>query len=94
LAQFNLENDAPKGPQSVAESRKSTLSTLSVRPKGETTDAKRERKRMLKEYRRVIFIRHLLDRLIKFYTTLYVIIFAISSILGKKDRAKGEYRSV
>jgi len=52
LAQFNLENNAPKGPQSVAESRKSTLSVLSVRPKGETTDDRRERKKQLKEYRK------------------------------------------
>lgn len=52
LAQFNLENNAPKGPQSVAESRKSTLSVLSIRPKGETADARKERKQMLKEYRK------------------------------------------
>jgi len=52
LAQFDLENSVPKGPESVAESRKSTLSVLSVRPKGETTDEKKERKKLLKEYRK------------------------------------------
>ncbi|XP_028045773.1 protein LTV1 homolog isoform X2 [Monomorium pharaonis] len=52
LAQFDLENSAPKGPQSVAESRKSTLSILSIRPKGETADERRERKKQLKEYRK------------------------------------------
>ncbi|KAL6268759.1 hypothetical protein P5V15_001884 [Pogonomyrmex californicus] len=52
LAQFDFENNVPKGPQSVAESRKSTLSILSIRPKGETTDEKRERKKLLKEYRK------------------------------------------
>ncbi|KAL0125309.1 hypothetical protein PUN28_004438 [Cardiocondyla obscurior] len=52
LAQFDLENKIIKGPQSIAESRKSALSVLSIRPKGETTDEKRERKKQLKEYRR------------------------------------------
>ncbi|XP_011874621.1 PREDICTED: protein LTV1 homolog [Vollenhovia emeryi] len=52
LAQFDLENNPSKGPQSVAESRKSTLSVLSIRPKGETSDGRKERKKLLKEYRK------------------------------------------
>jgi len=52
LAQFDLENNAPKGSQSVAESRKSTLSVLSIRPKGETNYERKERKKLLKEYRK------------------------------------------
>lgn len=53
LAQFDLENNVPKGPQSVAESRRSTLSILSIRPKDETLEEKKERKKLLKEYRKV-----------------------------------------
>jgi hypothetical protein len=56
LAQFDLENNAPKGTQSVAESRKSTLSVLSIRPKDETTDERKERKKQLKEYRKVVVL--------------------------------------
>ncbi|EGI59157.1 Protein LTV1-like protein, partial [Acromyrmex echinatior] len=52
LAQFDMENNAPKGPQSIAESRKSTLSILSIRPKGENPDGRKERKKLLKEYRK------------------------------------------
>lgn len=55
LNRFNSENDAleSKGTQSVAESRKSTLSMLSVRHNGETSDERRKRKKLLKEYRKV-----------------------------------------
>lgn len=55
LSRFDSENNAleSKGTQSVAESRKSTLSILSVRPKGETSDERRERKKLLKDYRKV-----------------------------------------
>ncbi|XP_014479763.1 PREDICTED: protein LTV1 homolog [Dinoponera quadriceps] len=54
LSRFNFESNTleSKGVQSVAESRKSTLSILSVRPKGETSKERRERKRSLKEYRK------------------------------------------
>ncbi|EZA57294.1 hypothetical protein DMN91_002414 [Ooceraea biroi] len=52
LAQFDSENNASKGAQSVAESRKSTLSILSIRPKGETPEERRERKQLLKDYRK------------------------------------------
>lgn len=55
LSRFDSENNAleSKGAQSVAESRKSTLSILSVRPKGETPNERKERKKLLKEYRKV-----------------------------------------
>lgn len=54
LAKFDLENDKQsKAPQSVAESRISTLSTLSIRPKGERPEERRERKKLLKDYRKV-----------------------------------------
>ncbi|XP_072750748.1 protein LTV1 homolog isoform X2 [Anoplolepis gracilipes] len=52
LAQFDVTDDTLKGSQSIAESRKSTLSILSIRPKGETPDARKERKKLLKEYRK------------------------------------------
>ncbi|XP_031845531.2 LTV1 ribosome biogenesis factor [Nomia melanderi] len=54
LAQFDQqnENSKVKGPQSVAETMKSTLSTLSIRPKDETPDERKERKKALKEYRK------------------------------------------
>ncbi|XP_012214437.1 protein LTV1 homolog [Linepithema humile] len=52
LAQFDLENNIPESSQSVAESRRSTLSILSIRPKGETSEEKKERKKLLKEYRK------------------------------------------
>ncbi|CAL1677989.1 unnamed protein product [Lasius platythorax] len=52
LAQFDATDNTPKGSQSVAESRKSTLSILSIRPTGETPDARKERKKLLKEYRK------------------------------------------
>ncbi|XP_029159315.1 protein LTV1 homolog [Nylanderia fulva] len=51
LAQFDAMDSPSRGSQSIAESRKSTLSILSIRPKGETSDAKKERKKLLKEYR-------------------------------------------
>lgn len=54
LAQFDLENCVAKGPQSVAESRRSTVSVLSIRPKEETPEERKERKKLLKEYRKVI----------------------------------------
>ena len=69
LAQFDMENNAPKGPQSVAESRKSTLSILSIRPKGETPDGRKERKKLLKEYRKVILLNIYCGWLVKFYIT-------------------------
>ncbi|XP_029667680.1 protein LTV1 homolog [Formica exsecta] len=52
LAQFDAIDNTLKGSQSIAESRKSTLSILSIRPKGETSDARKERKKLLKEYRK------------------------------------------
>lgn len=54
LAQFDLENESTKakGTQSVAETMKSTLSILSIRPKDESLEEKKERKKALKEYRR------------------------------------------
>ncbi|XP_076239549.1 LTV1 ribosome biogenesis factor [Calliopsis andreniformis] len=54
LAQFDQENEdcKSKGPKSIAETMKSTLSTLSVRPKGETPEERKERKKALKEYRK------------------------------------------
>lgn len=63
LAQFDQQNENPKvkGSQSVAETMKSTLSILSIRPKDETPDEKKGRKKALKEYRKVIFICSLLS---------------------------------
>lgn len=54
LAQFDQENEnsKPRGAQSIAETMKSTLSTLSVRPRGETSEERKERKKALKEYRK------------------------------------------
>ncbi|XP_046473342.1 protein LTV1 homolog [Neodiprion pinetum] len=54
LAKFNLENDsqANAGPRSVAETMKSTLSVLSIRPKDESPEDRKERKKALKEYRK------------------------------------------
>ncbi|XP_078037900.1 LTV1 ribosome biogenesis factor [Augochlora pura] len=54
LAQFDQENEKskPRGPQSVAETMKSTLSILSIRPKNETSEDRKERKKALKEYRK------------------------------------------
>ncbi|XP_029035949.2 protein LTV1 homolog [Osmia bicornis bicornis] len=54
LAQFDQqnENNKPKGPQSIAETMRSTLSTLSIRPKNETPEERKQRKRALKEYRK------------------------------------------
>ncbi|KAJ6647159.1 Protein LTV1 like, partial [Pseudolycoriella hygida] len=56
LAKFNIESSVqdtlPSGPKSLcAQSVLSTLSVLSIRPKDETPEEKRERKRLLKEYR-------------------------------------------
>lgn len=55
LAQFDQQNESrnPNGPRSVAETMKSTLSTLSVRPKDETPEERKQRKMALKEYRKV-----------------------------------------
>ncbi|KAK2581269.1 hypothetical protein KPH14_008059 [Odynerus spinipes] len=54
LAQFDLQNEATKtkGTQSIAETMKSTLSILSVRPKDESPEERKERKKALKEYRK------------------------------------------
>ncbi|CAK9794762.1 Protein LTV1 homolog [Anthophora quadrimaculata] len=54
LAQFDQQNESckPKGPQSVAETMKSTLSMLSVRPKDETAEERKQRKKALKDYRK------------------------------------------
>ena len=54
LAQFDSMNDegTQKGPQSVAETTKSVLSELSIRPKNETPEERKERKKALKEYRK------------------------------------------
>ncbi|KAK5648696.1 hypothetical protein RI129_003588 [Pyrocoelia pectoralis] len=54
LSQFDQEyNKMRSGPTSVAaKSIISTLSTLSIRPPDETLEQKRERKRLLKEYRK------------------------------------------
>ncbi|XP_015430682.1 PREDICTED: protein LTV1 homolog [Dufourea novaeangliae] len=54
LAQFDQQNENCKlnGPQSTAETMKSTLSILSIRPKGETSEERKERKKALKEYRK------------------------------------------
>ncbi|KAI4501605.1 hypothetical protein M0802_003482 [Mischocyttarus mexicanus] len=54
LAQFNLQNNAieSNGSLSVADTMKSTLSMLSVRPKAETPEERKERKQALKDYRR------------------------------------------
>lgn len=55
LAQFDQQNESckPKYPQSIAETMKSTLSTLSIRSKNETTEERKRRKSALKEYRKV-----------------------------------------
>lgn len=54
LAQFDLENETSKtrDVQSIAETMKSTLSILSVRPKDESPEERKERKKALKEYRK------------------------------------------
>ncbi|XP_076302555.1 protein LTV1 homolog [Lasioglossum baleicum] len=54
LAQFDQENEdnKPMYPRSIAESMKSTLSALSVRPKNETSTERKERKKAVKEYRK------------------------------------------
>lgn len=54
LAQFDLEQNKslPKGPQSCAESVLSRLSVLSIRNKDESPEEKKNRKHLLKEYRR------------------------------------------
>ncbi|CAK9821114.1 Protein LTV1 homolog [Anthophora plagiata] len=54
LAQFDQQNESckSKGPQSVAETMKSTLSMLSVRPKDETAEERKQRKKALKDYRK------------------------------------------
>ncbi|XP_076765791.1 LTV1 ribosome biogenesis factor [Xylocopa sonorina] len=54
LAQFDQENERCKSrdSQSVAETVKSTLSILSIRPKDETSEERKQRKQALKEYRK------------------------------------------
>ncbi|XP_015601567.1 protein LTV1 homolog isoform X2 [Cephus cinctus] len=54
LVQFDLQNQSelPRGAQSVANTMKSTLSVLSVRPKNETPEERKDRKKTLKEYRK------------------------------------------
>ncbi|XP_035721445.1 protein LTV1 homolog [Vespa mandarinia] len=54
LAQFNLQNKDTKSTdtRSVAETMKSTLSVLSIRPKDESPDERKKRKKALKEYRK------------------------------------------
>ncbi|XP_061930364.1 protein LTV1 homolog isoform X1 [Apis cerana] len=54
LAQFDQQNEYCKSkyPQSIAETMKSTLSTLSIRSKNETPEERKERKKALKEYRK------------------------------------------
>ncbi|XP_043525037.1 protein LTV1 homolog isoform X2 [Frieseomelitta varia] len=54
LAQFEQQNTncRPGYSQSIAETMKSTLSTLSIRPKNETSEERKQRKKALKEYRK------------------------------------------
>lgn len=53
LARLDGEFIGNQGPKSVAaESIISTLSTLSIRPKDESPEERRERKKLLKEYKR------------------------------------------
>lgn len=58
LAKFDSQNEnrAGGGPQSVAETMKSTLSILSIRPKDETAEERKERKKALKDYRKVLIL--------------------------------------
>lgn len=58
LAKLDAEQGELPEPHNAAgraETVVSALSTLSIRPKDETPEEKRERKRLLKEYRRVSF---------------------------------------
>jgi hypothetical protein len=57
--------------QSVAESRRSTLHMLSIRPKGETPDQRKQRQKLLKEFRRVCNILHTIQS-IKFYVLHFI----------------------
>ncbi|KAK9304992.1 hypothetical protein QLX08_003724 [Tetragonisca angustula] len=54
LAQFEEQNTncKPECSRSIAETMKSTLSTLSIRPKNETSEERKQRKKALKEYRK------------------------------------------
>ncbi|XP_063989879.1 protein LTV1 homolog [Diachasmimorpha longicaudata] len=56
LAQWDRQNDLTYGkavgPPSIVETMKSTLSLLSTRPKDETPECRRERKKVIKEYRK------------------------------------------
>lgn len=58
LAQLDFEYEMSKGNRngthSVADTMKSTLSMLSIRPKNELPEERKERKKALKEYRMVI----------------------------------------
>lgn len=55
MAQFDQQNEYCKSKysQSIAETMRSTLSTLSIRSKNETPEERRQRKKALKEYRKV-----------------------------------------
>ncbi|XP_015113218.1 protein LTV1 homolog [Diachasma alloeum] len=50
--EYDLAHGKPVGPVSIAETMKSTLSILSTRPKDETPEGRRDRKRAIKEYRK------------------------------------------
>lgn len=54
LAKFDLQNESvgKGGAQSVAETMRSTLTTLSLRPKDESPEDRKERKKALKDYRK------------------------------------------
>lgn len=86
MAQFDLEN-IPESLQSVAESRRSTLSILSIRPKDETSEEKKERKKLLKEYRKVYcFIERLINQINNKFN-----FYILNNFSGKKSRTEGKY---
>lgn len=61
LARLNAEQGSEAQAHNSAgraESIVSTLSTLSIRPKGETPEERKERKKLVKEYRRVSIPHH------------------------------------
>lgn len=53
LAKLDAEQGGAPQAAGRAETVISTLSTLSIRPKDETPEERKERKRLVKEYRRV-----------------------------------------
>jgi len=53
LAKLDAEQGSAQQAAGRAETVISTLSTLSIRPKDETPEERRDRKRLVKEYRRV-----------------------------------------